>query len=284
MVLRLRTVLLCPPAGVGWKAPDRRRRWRELGYLHAPRVRRADEEFRRLTCALETAGCQIRFLEGAEGLTLDAVYVHDASLMTDHGAICLRMGKGARAVEPEVHRGFYRSQGIPVLGVMEQPGTAEAGDLVWLDSRTLLAGRGFRTNARGIEWLAGRLRALGVSVIPAPLPHGDGPESCLHLMSLLSVLDEKTVLADLSLLAVETVELLRARGFRPVEIDPAERATLAANVLALGDGCLLSFEENRATNARLRRSGFEITTIPGGEIGINGGGGPTCLTRPLLRS
>lgn len=283
MVAPLRTVLLCPPAGAGWGAPDKRPAWRELGYLHAPRVRRAEKEFSRLGRTLEGAGCEIKYLQRARGLTLDAVYVHDASFVTDHGAVCLRMGKPARAAEPKAHHAFYEAEGIPVLGIMERPGTGEAGDLVWLDSGTLLAGRGFRTNAGGIEWLAALLRPLGVSVIPAPLPHGEGPESCLHLMSLMSVLDEKTVVVDLPLLAVETIEMLRSRGFRLVPIAAAERATLAANVLALGDGRVLAFEENPATNARLRKSGFEVLTVPGTEIGINGGGGPTCLTRPLLR-
>jgi len=54
-------------------------------------------------------------------------------------------------------------------------------------------------------------------------------------------------------------------------------------VLSLGDKRLLAMEENPGTNARLRRAGFEVRTFPGGELCINGSGGPTCLTRPLLR-
>ena len=102
-------------------------------------------------------------------------------------------------------------------------------------------------------------------------------------MSLISLLDETTALVDLPWLAVETVELLRARGFRFVEIDDSERETLASNVLSLGDKRLLALEENRNTNARLRQAGFEVRTFPGRELCINGRGGPTCLTRPLLR-
>ena len=147
----------------------------------------------------------------------------------------------------------------------------------------MLVGHGYRTNAAGIEQMRTLLAPKGVEVLSAPLPYGSGPSACLHLMSLISLLDEKTALVDLPWLAVETVELLKARGFKFVEIDYSERDTLACNVLALGGKRLLAIEENRRTNARLSDAGFDVRTFPGSEICINGSGGPTCLTRPLLR-
>jgi len=123
-----------------------------------------------------------------------------------------------------------------------------------------------------------------VEVISAPLPYGPGPSACLHLMSLISLLDEQTAIVDLPWLAVETVELLKVRGFRLIEIDYSERETLACNVLSLGEKRLLAIEENRKTNDRLRQAGFDVRTFPGSELCINGSGGPTCLTRPLLRA
>jgi N-dimethylarginine dimethylaminohydrolase len=284
MVKPLKRVLLNPPATAGWGSSARMQKWRALGFLHEPLPARAGDEHGALRAALEAAGCEVVILGDAEGMTLDAVYVHDASFMTDPGAVCVRMGKPARAAEPAAHHAFYKASGIPVLAVMENSGCVEAGDIVWLDSDTILVGRGYRTDAVGINWLRKILSPHGITVIPAPLPHGAGPCCCMHLMSLLSLLNENTVLVDAPLLAVETMELLRTRGFRCVDIEPAERPTLAANVLSLGNGRLLALEENPRTNARLRDTGFEVTTFPGSEIGINGGGGPTCLTRPLLRS
>jgi N-dimethylarginine dimethylaminohydrolase len=120
-------------------------------------------------------------------------------------------------------------------------------------------------------------------VISAPLPYGPGPSACLHLMSLMSMLDERTILVDLPWLAVETVELLKARGFCLIEIDYSERESLACNVLALGSKLLIAIDVNQATNQRLRDAGLDVRTFPGSEICINGSGGPTCLTRPLLR-
>lgn len=283
MVALLRRVLLCSPQAAGWESPEQLSRWRELGYDHKPNGARAQGQFETLQQILEATGAEVLTLAGGDALSLDAVYVHDASFLTDHGAICLRMGKGARAEEPNQHRLFYRQQGIPVLGEIQPPGLVEAGDLVWLDPATVLAGRGFRTNAAGVEQLQSLLEPHGVQVIAAPLPYGPGPCACLHLMSLMSLLDDRTVLVDLPWLAVETVELLRSRGLTLVEIDPAEQETLACNVLALGNKTVLAFGENPRTIARLLQHGFAVKTVVGSELGINGGGGPTCLTRPLRR-
>jgi N-dimethylarginine dimethylaminohydrolase len=222
-------------------------------------------------------------LPPASDISLDAVYAHDASLATDFGLIVMRPGKENRVAEGRHHESFCMRVGIPTHGTIVAPGTTEAGDILWLDSKTLLVGRGYRTNASGIEQMRALLAPHEVEVISAPLPYGHGPSECLHLMSLISLLDGHTALVDLPWLAVETVELLKARGFGFIEIDDSERDTLACNVLSLGEKRLLAIEENRKTNDRLRQAGFDVRTFPGSELCINGSGGPTCLTRPLLR-
>lgn len=283
MVRTLRRVMVCPPRHAGWNATGRADEWKKLGYGHKPDFSVAQAQHDGLRKELEAAGAEVISLPATDGLTLDAVYTHDASLMTDWGAICLRMGKPERDGEPLAHAVMYKSVGIPVLGVVASPGMAEAGDIVWLDEKTLLVGRGYRTNAVGIEQLTNILAPNGVQVISAPLPHGRGPEVCLHLMSLMSLLDERSVLVDFPWLAVETLDLLRERKFRLIGIDESERGTLACNVLALGEGRLLALAENPRTNARLHDAGFDVRTFPGSEVAINGGGGPSCLTRPILR-
>jgi N-dimethylarginine dimethylaminohydrolase len=250
--------------------------------LHPINFGAARKQHEELRGALEEAGVEMVELDGS-GLSLDAVYAHDGSFMTDDGAICLNMGKPARGGEPARHREFYRQLGVPVAGEIRPPGTVEAGDMVWLDHKTLLVGRGYRTNGSGIEQLRALPGGQGVEVVAAPLPHGGGPGCCLHLMSLMSMLDESTVLVDLPWLAAETVQLLCERGLRFVEIDARERDTLACNVLALGEKRLLAIAENERTNERLREAGFQVLTFGASEIGINGGGGPTCLTRPIWR-
>lgn len=284
MTGELLTVMVCPPANAGWSRPEKITFWQELGYFHAPNFQRAQEQHDQLCRLLTNAGAQLLCLSSHESLSLDAVYVHDASFPTDHGLILMNPGKQNRVAEASSHGLVYSGYGMPVLGSVCAPGTSEAGDMVWLDARTLLIGRGYRTNAEGIAQIRSLLAPRGVEVLSAPLPYGPGPSACLHLMSLMSMLDEQTVLVDLPWLAVETVELLKSRRLRLIEIDYSERETLACNVLSMGKGRLVAIEENAKTNRRLREAGFEVGTFSGSEICINGSGGPTCLTRPLLRN
>jgi len=283
MVAPLRRVLVCSPRAAGWDTPGQSSRWQELGFLHRPEFHVAQTQHEALCRELEAVGAEVNELAAAADLTLDAVYTHDASLPSDFGLIVLRPGKSNRLAEGKGHGSFCRSLGIPIFGEVTAPGTGEGGDILWLDAGTLLVGHGFRTNAEGISQLRALLGPKGIEVLSAPLPYGHGPAACLHLMSLISLLDERTALVDLPWLAVETVELLKARGYRLVEIDYSERETLACNVLALGNGRLLAIAENGKTNAKLRATGFDVRTFLGSELCINGGGGPTCLTRPLLR-
>jgi N-dimethylarginine dimethylaminohydrolase len=298
MVGPLQRVLVCSPRLAGWNQPEHAARWRDLGFHHAPDFAQAQAEHEALCRELEAAGAEVIEAPPAPDLSLDAVYTHDASLATDFGLIVMRPGKPNRVAEGRNHGSFCTHLGIPTLAKIVAPGTTEAGDILWLegktlegktpdgktsDSKTLLIGHGYRTNAAGIAQLRALLAPTGIEVLSAPLPHGPGPSACLHLMSLISLLDEQTALVDLPWLAVETVELLKSRGYKFIEIDPSERDTLACNVLALGGKRLLAIEENHKTNARLRQAGFDVRTFPGTELCINGSGGPTCLTRPLLR-
>ena len=283
MVGPLQRVLVCSPQTARWHQAGRAARWGDLGFLHAPDFEKAQAQHEVLCRELSAAGVEVLELPAAADLSLDAVYTHDASLATDFGLIVMRPGKENRVTEGPHHGSFCARLGIPSLSRIVAPGTTEAGDIVWLDGKTLLIGRGYRTNGEGIRQMHDLLAPKGVEVLSAPLPHGAGPSTCLHLMSLISLLDEQTALVDLPWLAVETVELLQGRGFNFIEIDPLERDTLACNVLALGGKRVLAIEENRKTNDRLRAAGFEVRTFPGDELCVNGGGGPTCLTRPLLR-
>ena len=284
MVGALQRVLVCSPRASGWSRQETLADWRELGFHHAPEFATAQSQHEALCRELQNAGAEVIELPSADDLSLDAVYAHDASLATNFGLIAMRPGKTNRVSEAAHQVSFCQRLGIPIFGEIMVPGTTEAGDIVWLDAKTLLIGHGYRTNPAGIAQMRALLAPKGVEVISAPLPYGPGPSACLHLMSLISLLDERTALVDLSWVAVETVELLKARGFRWIEIDPTERDTLACNVLALGGRRLLAIEENSRTNERLRHAGFDVLTFPGGELCINGSGGPTCLTRPLLRA
>ena len=283
MVAPLKRVLVCSPRAAGWNRPEQCARWRELGFHHAPDVSLAQSQHEVLCRELSLAGVEVIELPPSAELSLDAVYAHDASLATDFGLILMRPGKANRVAEAGHQGSFCALAGILTLAEVVSPGSTEAGDIVWLDSTTLLIGHGYRTNASGIAQISATLAPKGIEVLSAPLPYGPGPSACLHLMSLISLLDERTAIVDLPWLAVATVELLKSRGFEFIEIDYSERDTLACNVLSLGGKRLLAIEENHKTNEKLRAAGFDVRAFPGSEICINGSGGPTCLTRPLLR-
>ena len=284
MVAPLKRVLVCSPRTAGWNRPEQIAGWRELGFHHPPDFSLAQTQHEALCRELEAAGAEVIELLPAADLSLDAVYTHDASLATNFGLILMRPGKANRVPEGKHHGRSGWFFGVPTLAKIIAPGTTEAGDFLWLDSKTLLIGHGHRTNSAGLQQMRDLLLPKGIDIFSAPLPYGSGPSACLHLMSLISLLDEHTAVVDLPWLAVETVELLKSRGFQFIEIEYSERETLAANVLSLGGKRLLAIQENYKTNDKLRAAGFDVRTFAANEISINGGGGPTCLTRPFLRA
>ena len=278
MVAPLRRVLVYPPV-----APSLEVSWERFGYLRAIDHRRAADEHAALCEVLAVAGAEVVRGEIDDPALQDAIFPFDPALITDAGAILGRMGKALREREVEPAERTLRGLGIPILGRIEAPGKLEGGDCLWLDGRTLAVGRGYRTNAAGIGQLAALLAPLGVAVVPVDLPHWHGPAECLHLLSLISLVDERSAVVYPPLLAAPFVELLAERGFELIPIPDEEFATQGPNVLALSPRRCLLLRENVETARRLRAAGCEVTFYTGDEISHARTGGPTCLTRPLLR-
>jgi len=204
-------------------------------------------------------------------------------LIADRGAIIFQMGKVARRGEGPAFADALKRWDVPILGIVEALRTAEAGDMIWLDRRTLLAGRSFRTNAAGLEALKALLEPEGIQVIPVPLPYFNGPQDVLHLMSLVSLLDDDLALIYRQLIPVPLFELLYQRNIQLVDVPDEEYASLGCNVLAMSPRNLLMTRGNPITRSRLEAAGCRVSEFDGREICIPGSGGPTCLTRPLLR-
>jgi dimethylargininase len=255
--------------------------WADYGWRSAPDPVRAADEHDAFRAELETAGADVVL-----GSTLvkddpDSIYAYDPVLMTDRGAILLRPGKPGRRREPDAVAVDLRDAGVPIAGRLEEPACAEGGDIFWLDEGTLVVGRGYRTNDDGIDALRGLLPE--VEVMAFDLPHQRGPSECLHLLSLLSPLAEDLVVCYPPLMPVRLMEELVARGIAYVEVPEEEFGTMGPNVLALAPRIGLALEGNPGTKRRMQAAGVEIRTYRGDEISRKGDGGPTCLTRPLLR-
>jgi len=257
--------------------------WESLGYQRAPELDRALADYETFLGHLEASGAQVIFQPPSDETTLDGLYAHDSAVVTDRGLVLSKMGKMARRPEVAVVEALARDQGWPVLGRIEGEGRLEGGDVCWLDRRTVAVGLTYRTNLEGLRQLEALLGDGVDAVIPVPMPHWNGPGECLHLLSAISPVAEDLALVDLRMLPVPFVELLREREVGLIDVAPAEADTLACNVLALEPGRVIALEENRETNRRLEAAGVEVLTYPGREISIPGTGGPTCLTRPLLR-
>src|SRR6516225_9759461 len=150
MTVELMSAVVCSPGNAVWNDSAKTGEWRRLGFLHTPNFDLAQAQHDNLCHILHESGAEVITLPADDSATLDAVYVHDASLPTDHGIILMNPGKNNRRAEAEIQAGFYAQAGIPISGSVESPGTSEAGDIVWLDSNTLLVGHGYRTNATGI--------------------------------------------------------------------------------------------------------------------------------------
>lgn len=232
------------------------------------------------------SGAEIEWIEDkADGLS-DSVFTHDPSLVTDRGALILSMGKPLRAKEPSLHEETYKSLGIPILGRVEAPGQVEGGDCVWLDARTLAIGRGVRTNQEGIQQVANLLTPLGISVYGFDLPLWQGEEACLHLMSVISPLADDLALVYSPLLPAPFYQMLKAHGIRLVEGDPQEFAAsngLSLNVLPTSPLKVIAVAGFPKTKAAMEAAGCTVEIFEADALCIACEGGPTCLTRPILR-
>lgn len=256
--------------------------WRALNFSAPPEPALAAEQSDALTAVLRAGGADVMELPPADSLTMDAIYTRDASIVTPRGIVLCSMGKAARAHEPAAQGDAFRACGLNVIGAIEPPGTLEGGDVVWFDERTVAVGRGYRTNDHGIRQLRD-FAGPGVEVVVVALPHYRGPTDVFHLMSILSPIDNDLAVVYSPLMPVVFREWLLARAFRLVEVPDEEFESMGTNVLALAPRRALMLDGNPVTRARLEAAGAEVLTYDGSEISLKGGGGPTCLTRPLVR-
>jgi N-dimethylarginine dimethylaminohydrolase len=256
--------------------------WRDLRFTAAPGFDRAVAEYDRFQEIVASAGAEVRWLPSRGGAGLDSIYVRDASVATPQGVILCSMGKPQRAWEPTAQDEAFHEWNIPVLGAIRPPGRLEGGDVVWLDERTVAVGEGYRTNADGIGQLRGLL-GEEVDVIAVPLPHWRGPDDVFHLMSVLSPVDEDLAVVYSPLMPVPFRTRLLDRGIRLIEVPDGEFESMGANVLAIAPRRCVMLTGNPRTRTLLEAAGADVMVYAGEEISVKGGGGPTCLTRPVTR-
>lgn len=256
--------------------------WRALNYHRMPSFDAAMKEYDAFAQVIDAAGAEIVWLPQTDTLTLDSIYVRDATALTPKGFLPCPLGKEARRPEAEIAAVHYTEEGLNQAGVLPEGAKLEGGDMVWLDERTCVIGEGYRTNAAAIQAFA-ELCGPEVEVISVPLPHYKGPTDVFHLMSMISPVDADLAVVYSPLLPVPFRTWLLERGMSFVEVPDEEFAAMACNVLALAPRKVLMLESTQITRQRLETAGCEVLTYRGEEISRQGEGGPTCLTRPLER-
>ena len=257
--------------------------WRMCGWRAEPDAAGIAREHEAFCSLLSDAGAEVVLARNSEAIAgnPDAIYTYDPALVADDGALLLNPGKECRRAEPSALAEDFDRIGLPIAGRLGENEWAEGGDCCWLDERTLLVGRGYRTNDTGIEAL--RRLLPDVEVLVYDLPHWRGQAEVMHLLSLLSPLASDLVVAYPPLLPVRLAQLLEERGIEIVPVPDEEFDSMGTNVLALAPRVALAVEGNPETRKRMERAGVEVQVYEGTELS-KGDGGPTCLTRPVLRA
>jgi len=257
--------------------------WKQLNYLNKPDINKAIDEYKHFESILQHQGAEIFHLPHDESVNMDSVYCRDAAIATNNGMIICNMGKAARMNEPLAEKKAFEANGIAVLGAITAPGTVEGGDVAWLDEHTLAVGNTYRTNEEGIRQLTALLQPMNVQVITVALPHYKGSSDVFHLMSILSPVDTNLAVVYSPLMPIVFRNLLLQRGYQLVEVPDEEFESMGCNVLALAPRVCLIVEGNPKTKTALEAAGCTVIVYKGEEISVKGGGGPTCLTRPIYR-
>lgn len=204
------------------------------------------------------------------------VYTRDFGVNTPTGPLIGKYKYEQRWGDEEFAIEAFERLGVEIVGRVSQ-GAVEGGDSWLLDETTLVIGSGNRSTLRGIENAGDIMKPLGVEVVPVEFL-----AKWNHLDMIFSVVAEKLCLYSPDGLPLPFAKLLRDRGWRMLEVPLEEVMKTGCNVLALGDGKVLSFEENPVVNQMLEAEGFEMLAPPLREF-TKMGGGPHCLTFELQR-
>ncbi|WP_163506947.1 dimethylarginine dimethylaminohydrolase family protein [Fodinicola acaciae] len=269
----LRRVLLRKPSTTGnfaaadWRTPD-------------PRL--LIDQHEAFATLLASLGCEVVVADAVDGL-VDSVYARDPALVTGRGAVLFQMTKPVRQPEPELLGAAFEQAGVPVIGRLTGDAYADGGDFIWLDERTLVVGRSYRTSESAVTQLRELLAPEDVTVVPVDIPHATGPEHVLHLMSFISPVADDLAVVYPPLAPVSLMQTLAARGITIVPVDDEEYLTMGCNVLAVRPRVAVLVDGNPRIRAALETHGCQTHTYDGSDVSVKGDGGPTCLTAPLWR-
>lgn len=283
MTAQIRAVMIKKPEAAFISQEHLKLQWRRFNYIDLPDYQEVIEEYKVFEQVLRTQVDKLLFLPESDDVGLDSIYSHDSLKVTRKGAIYFNTGKELRQKESFEAEKLLQESGIPTLGRITAPGLMEGGDVVWLDESTVAIGLGYRTNMEGVEQFKQLTEDQIDNYILVPMPHGDGRDECLHLMSVISMVSSDLAVVYSRYMPVFFRELLIERGVTLIEVSDKEYGNLGSNVLALGPRSCLIMEGNPLIKKALEENGCQVHTYPGKNLSFYGTGGPTCLTCPVWR-
>lgn len=283
MVGKIDTIIIKHPEEAFISQENLDQKWKPFNYVSCPDYEKSLKEYSRFEEIIQEHVENVHYLPKDDKTGLDSIYAHDTCKITSKGAIMFTVGKELRRGETGATRKFLEGIGVPILGEISGEGTMEGGDVVWLDEKTVAVGRGYRTNYEGIRQFRELTKDVVDEFIVVELPHGDGPDECLHLMSVISMVDHDLAVVYSKLMPVSFRDLLTERGIELIEVDDAEYANLGSNVLALAPRVCVMPAGNPKTREKLEKAGAKVHEYEGHDISFKGTGGPTCLTLPVTR-
>ena len=283
MVDPIKKILLKHPKSAFINQKTINEQYLKLNYFEAPNFNKAILDYENFVSLLKSFDIELHYLPEDKSTSLDSIYTHDPCVISNNGVIICNMGKKSRLPELDAIEKFFNSIQIPILGKIKTPGILEGGDVVWIDNKTIAVGEGYRTNREGIEQLKHLLSDQVQDVISVPIPHWNGPQDCLHLMSNLSPIDHNLYLVYSRLLPVSFRKYLLDQNIELIDVPDEEYESMGCNVLAIAPRKVIMISGNSKTKQLLEKNNVEVYTYDGTEISIKGAGGPTCLTRPFLR-
>ena len=281
--LRLETLYLKSAESSFYSEKQLSNQWEELQFISKPNFNESLKEYQAFQLFLANKNIELSFFPEDKKTWIDSIYCRDASIATDFGMIICNMGKKGRLYEPKAQLEAYQKNDKDILGEIKFPGTLEGGDVAWLDLNTLAVGHTYRTNEEGIRQLKSLLEPKGIEVIVVELPHYKGKEDVFHLMSILSPVDKNLAVVYSPLMPIKFRNELLQRGIQLIDVPDGEFESMGCNVLAVGPRDCLMVDGNPITKKLLENAGCQVFSYKGHEISVKGGGGPTCLTRPMKR-
>ena len=282
-VSTLKTVLLKDPEAAFKSQKIIDLQWENLNFIEKPDYKKSIIQYEKFVDILNDNNVEILYIPEDEKTSLDSIYTHDPMFMTPNGAVIGNMGKKQREPETSMMKNYLAEIGIPIFGEIDNEGTLEGGDVIWVNDKTAAVGLTYRTNNKGINQLRKILSSISVDLICVDLPHWNGPVDVLHLMSLISPLKDDLFLIYEKLLPIGFLKLLNNLDIKTISIADEDYDSLGCNVLPLSTTKCLITSGNDKTFKIIEENGIEVIEFQASEICYKGSGGPTCLTRPIYR-